>query len=94
MLVQQYDEYDNFILVPTSMEEPDDIIEDYTEMIESYGKSHEDIKECLIQFFDEITMHIKKQFYIEQALHAIQVVKETEAEIGFYNEDKDLDDED
>lgn len=66
-----YEDYPNVMIVPFN-ESPEDIIEDYVEMIKYNQERGVPLEEILYDFFDEINRWTAKQFLIDQAKESLQ----------------------
>ncbi|MBD1379201.1 hypothetical protein [Metabacillus arenae] len=65
------DEMPNVLIVPYN-ESPEEIIEDYAEMIKYNLKHGVPLEEILHDFFDEVNRWTAKQFLIDQAKECLQ----------------------
>lgn len=88
------EEFPNVLIIPCNEETPEEIIEDYAEMIKYNLKRGIPLEEILSDFFDEVNRWSCKQFLIDQArqsLHELENIHKIETE---FIVDLDEDEED
>ncbi|PAD70713.1 hypothetical protein CHH83_02600 [Bacillus sp. 7586-K] len=84
------DNYPNVLIVPNTHEKPEDIVEDYLEMIINFKDEPENIKNILQDFFDDVNYWSVKQILIDQAKLTLQHLEDLEEVENEFIED-DLD---
>lgn len=72
------DNYPNFLMIPEAPEKPEDIVEDYVEMIMSLKDDENIVRELLHDFFDDVNYWTVRQMLIDQAKVSLQHLKELE----------------
>ena len=61
------DDYPNVLVVPDNRETPDDIIEDYVELIQEIKDDKDFLRETLQMLFDDVNFWTLEQSLIDQA---------------------------
>ncbi|MGG3892030.1 hypothetical protein [Metabacillus fastidiosus] len=87
------DDMPNVLIVPDNQEKPDDIIQDYFEMIMQFKDDPESIRYFLEDFFDDVNYWSISKVLIDQAkitLSNLEELKKCETE--FIEDDLDFDD--
>jgi len=87
------DEMSNMLIVDDKNEKPEEIVEDYFQMIVNHKDDHGAILIFLEEMFDDINYWTIKQMLIDQAkmsIDSLQVLEEIEHE--FIEDDADMDD--
>lgn len=72
------DDLPNILIVPDNHEKPDDIVEDYLEMILAIGDDKETLTYLLQDFFDDVNYWSVKQMLIDQAKLALGHLEQLE----------------
>lgn len=72
------DNYPNVLVVQDANENPDDIVQDYLEMILNYKDEPQVIENLLHDFFDDVNFWSVKQMLIDQAKVAINHLQDLE----------------
>lgn len=93
MNFKSLDEMSNMLIVDDKNEKPEEIVEDYFQMIVNHKDDHGAILIFLEEMFDDINYWTIKQMLIDQAkmsIDSLQVLEEIEHE--FIEDDADMDD--
>ena len=61
------DDYPNVLVVPDNRESPEDIIEDYVELIQEIKDDKDFLRETLLMLFDDVNFWTIEQSLIDQA---------------------------
>lgn len=70
------DDYPNVLIVPENRETPEDIVEDYLELIEEAQGDKEFIRETFYMFFEDVNVWTVEQMLIDQARTNLQHLQE------------------
>ena len=77
--MKSIDDYPNILVVPDNDELPEDIIEDYIELLQDVRDDKEFLRELFQMFFDDVNYWTVKQVLIDQAkvnLYQLQELQE------------------
>ena len=77
--MKSIDDYPNILVVPDNDEVPEDIIEDYIELLQDVRDDKEFLRELFQMFFDDVNYWTVKQVLIDQAkvnLYQLQELQE------------------
>ena len=84
------DKYPNFLMIPDNNETPEEIVEDYLDMIMSVDGDEEMIEDILRMFFEDANLWSIKQMFIDQAktcLHHLEEIAECEHEMYEFDDE-------
>lgn len=65
------EDFPNVLIIPPNQETPEEIVEDYVEMIMYNIQRGESLDELLYDFFDDVNRWSCKQFLIDQAKQSL-----------------------
>lgn len=93
------EDYPNVMIIPANDETPENIVEDYVEMIKYTMERGESLEELLYDFFDDVNRWSCKQFLIDSAKESLQELENIhKIDMQYLADDEefadDLDDED
>lgn len=77
--MKSIDDYPNVLIVPENTECPEDIIEDYIDLIEETKPDKEFMREILQMLFDDANLYTVQQLLIDQTkvnLNQLQEIQE------------------
>lgn len=70
------DDYPNVLVVPDNFETPEQMIDEYMEILEETKGDKEFLRECLQMFFDDVNFWSARQMLIDQAKISIKHLQE------------------
>ncbi|MGM9986072.1 MAG: hypothetical protein ACI35O_02480 [Bacillaceae bacterium] len=82
------DDYPNVLVVPENQETPEDIIEDYLDLIQDVKKDPDFLRELLQMFFDDVNFWSVRQLLIDQAKVNLQQLQELQDTVYVEEDDE------
>jgi len=82
------EEFDNFIMIPTEQETPEDIIEDYVQGALACQNENE-MQALITMLYQELVLRIAKDYHIHQGLGIVESLKQIQDDINDLSGDVD-----